>query len=149
MYTYLNIIEKTLKTFSCIVAIVVLTMLVSPEVWASSASTSSGLPYEGWLMSFQKSLTGPVAFSIALAGIIGCGASLVFLGGEMSRFLRSMVYILLVMTLIIGADTVMTNFFNASDIGIETSAHHETMETPVTSLEDPVYKTPSLKLEAK
>ncbi len=87
---------------------------------AALASDTQGgtLPYESWLRSLQQSLTGPVAFSVALIGIITCGATLIFMGGEIGRFMRSMVYIILVMTMLVGANSLMTSFFNGASIGL-------------------------------
>lgn len=100
---------------------------------AHASSTGSGnmaLPYEGWLMTLQKSLTGPVAFSVALIGIVSCGATLILTGGEISRFMRSLIYIVLVMTLLVGANSLMTNFFNGASIGTNVQ-QEEAKETTV------------------
>lgn len=96
--------------------IVYLSIFCMPDANASAASAGSGLPYEVWLSALQRSATGPIAFTIALLGIIGCGATLIFAGGEISRFMRSIIYIILVMTLLLGANSLMTNFFNGASI---------------------------------
>lgn len=100
------------------VILTVLTLLlpaVSFEVIASETSTGV-LPYESWLSTLQKSLTGPVAFSVSLIGIVSCGATLIFAGGEIGRFLRSLIYLVLVMTLLVGSNSLMTRFFNGAVI---------------------------------
>ncbi len=71
----------------------------------------AALPYESWLMSLQASLTGPVAFSISIIGIVSAGATLIFAGGEIKAFMRSIIYIILVMSLLMGASTLMSDFF--------------------------------------
>lgn len=86
---------------------------------AEAAGSQGGLPYEGWLRSLQKSLTGPVAFSVSLIGIVSCGATLILAGGEIGKFMRSLIYIVLVMTLLIGANSLMTGFFNGASLGDE------------------------------
>ena len=84
---------------------------------SSTAHAATGiLPYEEWLTVLQESLTGPVAFSVSLIGIVTCGATLILGGGEISHFMRSMIYIVLVMTLLIGANSLMSNFFNGAAI---------------------------------
>ncbi len=85
---------------------------------AMAAATDAGtaLPYESWLSDFQKSLTGPVAFAISLIGIVVSGISLILGGGEIRGFARTMVYIVLVMTLLIGANSLMSNFFNGASL---------------------------------
>lgn len=101
---------------SVMLLIVYLSIFCMPDANASAASAGSGLPYEVWLSALQRSATGPIAFTIALLGIIGCGATLIFAGGEISRFMRSIIYIILVMTLLLGANSLMTNFFNGASI---------------------------------
>ncbi len=83
----------------------------------ASETTGNTLPYEDWLRTLQQSLTGPVAFSVALIGIVCCGATLIFAGGEIGRFMRSLIYIIMVMTMLIGANSLMTRFFNGASIG--------------------------------
>lgn len=85
---------------------------------AAYASDTQGgaLPYESWLRTLQQSLTGPVAFSVSLIGIVSCGATLILAGGEINKFMRSLIYIVLVMTLLVGANSLMTRFFNGAVI---------------------------------
>ena len=93
-------------------------LLVALSANATYASDTQGgsLPYESWLRTLQQSLTGPVAFSISLIGIVSCGATLILAGGEINKFMRSLIYIVLVMTLLVGANSLMTRFFNGAVI---------------------------------
>lgn len=97
-------------------AFIILTAVFKDALAADTASGSSVLPYETWLKTIQKSLTGPVAFSVSLIGIVSCGATLIFTGGEMGRFMRSIVYLVMVMTLLVGANTLMSSLFNGATI---------------------------------
>lgn len=67
----------------------------------------AGLPWEGPLDKLKKSISGPVAFVIALLGIIACGATLIW-GGEVSEFTRRIIYVVLVVCLIVFANTLLT-----------------------------------------
>ena len=96
--------------------LIVLTSVFKDALAADTASGSSVLPYETWLKTIQKSLTGPVAFSVSLIGIVSCGATLIFTGGEMGRFMRSIVYLVMVMTLLVGANTLMSSLFNGATV---------------------------------
>lgn len=98
-----------------VLAICSSTIYLQPAFGAST-EVSTALPYESWLSDFQKSLTGPVAFAISLIGIVVSGISLILGGGEIRGFARTMVYIVLVMTLLIGANSLMSNFFNGAAI---------------------------------
>ena len=48
---------------------------------ASSASSGGGLPYESFLKNVTSSISGPVAYAIALLGVAGAGGTLI-LGGD-------------------------------------------------------------------
>ncbi len=81
----------------------------------ASAAGGGGLPYEAWLTKLQESLTGPVAFSVSLIGIVGAGGVLIF-GGELNAFLRTLVFIVLVMALLVGANTMMSGLFGTGAV---------------------------------
>lgn len=67
----------------------------------------AGLPWEGPLMKLRQSISGPVAFIIALFGIICCGATLIW-GGEISEFARRIIYLVLVISIIVFANSLLT-----------------------------------------
>jgi type IV secretion system protein VirB2 len=67
----------------------------------------AGLPWEGPMDKLRQSISGPVAFIIALLGVIACGATLIW-GGEISEFTRRIIYIVLVICLIVFANTLLT-----------------------------------------
>jgi len=76
---------------------------------AADASGGGGasLPWEGPIEKLRKSVSGPVAFGIALMGIIGTGAGLIW-GGEISEFLKRMIYVILVVCIIVFANSLLT-----------------------------------------
>jgi type IV secretion system protein VirB2 len=92
-----------------IFSIFMLSMLM-PQDAAASASTGGGLPYEPWLESLRNSVTGPVAFALSLVGIVVSGGVLIF-GGDLNGFFRVLIFIVLVMALIVGAQNTMSTFF--------------------------------------
>lgn len=98
-----------------LVSMVSLITVVS-SAYAADTASSAVLPYEDWLKTIQKSLTGPVAFSVSIIGIISCGVTLIFTGGEINRFMRSVVYLVFVMTLLVGANSFMSSVFNGATI---------------------------------
>lgn len=79
-------------------------------VHAADATESGGssLPWESPLSSFSKSISGPVAFAIALLGLVACGATLIW-GGEITEFVRRMIYVILVICLIVFAKSIMSS----------------------------------------
>lgn len=79
---------------------------------AFATGTSGGLPYEGWITNLQNSVTGPVAFGLSIIGVVVAGGVLIF-GGDLNGFFRTLIFIVLVMALLVGANNVMTSFFGA------------------------------------
>ena len=84
--------------------------LLSPDYAFASAMGGGDLPYETWLNRLRESATGPIAYTVAIIGIIGAGAMLIF-GGEINGFLKSIVFIVLVMALLVGANAMMSSLF--------------------------------------
>ncbi len=90
----------------------VLCMLISTEVFAGPGEGGK-LPYESWLNSLRSSATGPVAYAFGIIGIVVAGGILIF-GGDLNGFFRTMCVIVLVMALLVTANTIMTDLFNTS-----------------------------------
>lgn len=83
---------------------------------ASSLQSTQVFPFEGWLVAMQKAITGPVAFSVSLIGIVCCGMVLIFSGSEINVVIRNIIYLILVISLVIGADSLMSNLFHGATI---------------------------------
>ena len=84
--------------------------LLAPQTAFASEGTGGSLPYEGWLTNLRNSVTGPVAFTLSLIGIVVAGGILIF-GGELNGFFRTLIFIVLVMALLVGAQNMMSTFF--------------------------------------
>ncbi|MBY0239453.1 MAG: conjugal transfer system pilin TrbC [Burkholderiaceae bacterium] len=97
--------------------ILLLVMLTPHSAWAAVGAGGS-LPYETWLTSLRNSVTGPVAFSLSIIGIIISGGILIF-GGDLNGFFRTMIFVVLVMALLVGAQNLMSGLFTR---GAEISA---------------------------
>lgn len=85
-------------------------LALMPEAAHATVGTGGSLPYEDWLTNLRNSVTGPVAFSLSLIGIVGAGGVLIF-GGELNAFLRTIIFLVLVMAFLVGAQNVMSTFF--------------------------------------
>lgn len=81
---------------------------------ASGASfTSSGaLPYDSVMTKIQTSITGPFASLMAVGGIVVAGAALIF-GAELNAFFKAMITVVLVISLIVGANNFIALFSGA------------------------------------
>ncbi len=88
----------------------VITLLVLSGTAHAADTTGgggAGLPWEGPLDKLRQSISGPVAFVVALLGIIATGATLIW-GGEVSEFTRRIIYVVLVISMIVFANTMLT-----------------------------------------
>ena len=88
---------------------VLVALVAAPDALASEGG-GGGQPYEGWLANLRNSVTGPVAFTLAIVGIVIAGSVLIF-GGDLNGFFRTLVFIVLVMALLVGAQNMMSSFF--------------------------------------
>ena len=92
-----------------LLALYVLTM---PHEAYAAGTAGGGLPYESALTRLRASITGPVAFTLSLIGIVGAAGVLIF-GGELTGFLRMMVFLVLLIAILVGAQNVLTTLFAA------------------------------------
>lgn len=80
--------------------------LFVPETVFAAGEADGVLPYQKGINVFYESMTGPVPFIISLMGIVGCGAMLIF-GGEISGFMRTMIFVVLVVSVIVQAKSLV------------------------------------------
>ena len=83
-----------------------LLMLLASHAHAASGA-GGGLPYEDWLTRIRQSITGPVAFGISVIAIVAAGAMLIF-GGDMNGFMKTLVFIVLVLAFVIAAQNTLS-----------------------------------------
>lgn len=85
-------------------------LLLAPHQSFAAVGTGGALPYEGWLGSLRDSVTGPVAFTLSIIGIVVAGGVLIF-GGDLNGFFRTLMFLVLVMAFLVGAQNIMGTFF--------------------------------------
>ena len=110
-----------------VIALGLFALALAPDAMATTG-TGGSLPYESWLTSLRNSVTGPVAFSLSIIGIVVAGGVLIF-GGELNAFFRTLIFIVLVMALLVGAQNMMTSFFGK---GAELTAWQDAGPFPLT-----------------
>ena len=86
-----------------------LILLIPAHTFAATGG-GGALPYEPWLTSLTNSVTGPVAFTLSIVGIVVAGGVLIF-GGELNAFFRTMIFLVLVMAFLVGAQNIMSSLF--------------------------------------
>jgi type IV secretory pathway VirB2 component (pilin) len=87
-------------------------VLVSPGL-AHATTTGGGLPWDTPLQTLETDIKGPVAYGLALLGIVAAGGMLIF-GGEISEFTRRIMYVVLVAGIILGAASLLTTLFTTA-----------------------------------
>lgn len=91
-------------------AVLLAVFALLPQQAQAAEGAGGALPYEGWLTALRTSVTGPVAFALAIIGIVIAGGVLIF-GGDLNGFFRTLMFIVLVMAFLVGAQNMMANFF--------------------------------------
>jgi type IV secretion system protein TrbC len=87
-------------------------VLLAPSL-AHATTTGGNLPWDTPLQTLETDIKGPVAYGLALLGIVASGGMLIF-GGEISEFTRRLIYIVLVAAVILGAASLMTTLFTTA-----------------------------------
>jgi type IV secretory pathway VirB2 component (pilin) len=101
---------KRSTVFYCGLLVLLLVLLLAPQHVFAAEGTGGSLPYESWLTNLRNSVTGPVAFALAMIGIVVAGGVLIF-GGDLNGFFRTLIFVVLVMALLVGAQNMMSSFF--------------------------------------
>ncbi len=98
------------QTGRVFMTVLTLVLMVAPQLSLATVGTGGSLPYESWLSNLQNSVTGPVAFALSIIGIVVAGGVLIF-GGDLNGFFRTLIFLVLVMAFLVGAQNVMSTFF--------------------------------------
>jgi type IV secretion system protein VirB2 len=75
---------------------------------AAGTGGGGGLPWETPLQNVQQSLTGPVAKGVALIAIVGALGTLLFLHAEMNQFTRVIVFVVMGIGTLVGANAFLS-----------------------------------------
>lgn len=97
------------------VSMLLLTALFITEPAFASSSAGGGLPFDSWLTKVTNSITGPFAFTVSIVGIVAAGAMLIF-GGDMSGFMKTMIFIVLVLSFVIAAKNTLSSLTGTSAV---------------------------------
>jgi len=107
---------KTLKTLSgqllnldvrLLMMLVMVALMVMPELAMASAPGADDLPFVGSMKKVSDSLSGPFATALSIVAIVGAGAMLIF-GGDMNGFMRTLIFLVMVIAMIITAGSLVT-----------------------------------------
>ena len=98
--------NEQMKVLALLGLTLVLSLVLSTDALASAGS-GGGLPYESWLEKVRNSITGPVAFTFSIVGIVGAGAMLI-MGGDLNGFLKTLIFLVLVIAFIVAAQNLLS-----------------------------------------
>ena len=104
--TFQNRRHDRLPMLWVVLGVLALTLLLAQDANAAAGS-GGGLPYEDWLTKIRQSITGPVAFAVSVIAIVAAGAMLIF-GGDMNGFMKTLVFIVLVLAFVIAAQNMLS-----------------------------------------
>ena len=104
--------------FYALLILMFLGLLLFANNTLAAVGAGGALPYESWLVNLRNSVTGPVAFTLSIVGIVVAGGILIF-GGELNAFFRTLIFIVLVMALLVGANNIMTTLFQGAVIPVD------------------------------
>lgn len=97
--------KNVLKGKGKLILLSVFVILLSQTLLASG----SDLPWEGPLDKILKSLTGPVAKTVAILAVVGVGGMMAF--GEMGSAIKKLLSVVLGIALIFAAASWVPTFF--------------------------------------
>ena len=102
---------KDIFPFFCFFSIAFLfALLFSVENAQAAVGAGGALPYETWLVNLRNSVTGPVAFTLSIVGIVVAGGILIF-GGELNEFARRLCVLVLAISFLVAGAGIMTTLF--------------------------------------
>ncbi|NIJ70372.1 TrbC/VirB2 family protein [Xanthomonas sp. 60] len=101
------------RTLASRIALMTMLCALPGLALAGGGGGTDGLPFEGAMSQLVDSLTGPIAFAISVIGVVAAGGMLIF-GGDMNGFMRSIVFLILVIGLIVSASALLSNMFGVS-----------------------------------
>lgn len=94
-------------------------LVAQTPVAAHAANFGQGaLPYEQPLAVLLQSVTGPIAFTMSVIGIVVAGIALIF-GGNLGGFIKQMVMLVLAISVVVGATNLMGSLFGQGAVLVQ------------------------------
>lgn len=87
----------------------VLMLISSVSFAAATGGGGAALPWEAGLAAIAGSMTGPVAYAVSVIGIVIAAGILIF-GNDLNAFGRTVVFLVLVASIIVGAANALQAF---------------------------------------
>jgi type IV secretion system protein VirB2 len=112
---YVRFLQRHWLVVSCLALFIVWLFL---PVNAFANGNGGSMPFDDTLNKIRASATGPLAAGLAIVGVIVAGGTLIF-GGEIGGFFKSLMFIVLVASMLVGGDNILNNLqvSNATGLG--------------------------------
>ncbi len=98
------------RNWLAIAGFALVTVLAFHPLTAHAAGAGGGggaMPWDAPLLTLRNDITGPVAFTLALLGMVAAGGALIF-GGEINEFIRRIIMVVIVASFIVAATNLAT-----------------------------------------
>lgn len=117
---YSRFLRRNIRNLAWIAGMLAILFLILHPVSALATQQGGGMPFDDTLKKIRDSATGPLAAGLAIVGVIVAGGTLIF-GGEIGGFFKSLMFIVLVASMLVGADNILNNLQvqGASGLGAE------------------------------
>jgi type IV secretion system protein VirB2 len=117
---YARYLRRNVRNLAWIAGMLAILFLILHPVSALATQQGGGMPFDDTLKKIRDSATGPLAAGLAIVGVIVAGGTLIF-GGEIGGFFKSLMFIVLVASMLVGADNILNNLQvqGASGLGAE------------------------------
>lgn len=116
-------------TLALLTAVAACVLLLVPDTVHAANFGQGALPYEQPLSVIRQSVTGPIAFTMSVIGIVIAGIALVF-GGDLGGFIRQMVMLVLAISVVVGATNLMGSLFGQGAVISARSSAEPAVEGP-------------------
>ena len=113
-----------------LLAVVAILAAISPEI--ANATATSGTSFDSPLNVLRGAITGPIALTASLLGIVVSGSMLVF-GGELNEFSRRFMMLVLAIALIVLANNFLTEIWGTSGSSLELLASPTLTQQPASN----------------
>ena len=104
---------------SNVITFAFLMLISSASFAAAGAGGGAALPWEEGLAAIAGSMTGPVAYAVSVIGIVIAAGILIF-GNDLNSFGRTVVFLVLVASVIVGAANALQAF---TGVGATATTH--------------------------
>lgn len=100
----MNTLKKSIISLNCFLVV----QFVNFSAYA--AATAGGtLPYEGWLTKIRNSVTGPLAFTLAIAGLVVGGGALIFGNAQMNDGVKYLLAFAVFVSFVVAAQNTLSS----------------------------------------